>query len=111
MNSNETKAGVSPVLSNDGLGAVLTYRTKGHNRPCGQTIGANGAGEFAVLISGKPEDAWAFAGEYLRDLERRGYRIEEAILVTNEECYSGPQIITAQAPNAPHKPRSEAESA
>ena len=96
----EEPAGAASGLS-EVLGAVLTYRTTGHNRPCGQTIGANGLGEYVVLITGDPVDAEQAAREYLRNLERNGYRITEAILVTNEDAYAGKPISVIQAtPNA-----------
>ena len=96
---NDAKpAGAASALT-DVLGAVLTYRTTGHNRPCGQTIGANGLGEYVVLITGDPDHAYQAAREYLRDLERNGYRITEAILVTNEDAYSGKPISVIHAPN------------
>ena len=100
MNRTETEACISPVLSTAGLGAVLTYRTSGHNRACGQAIGANGAGDFSVLIFGTPDDADNHARDILRKLESRGYRIESANIVRNEDGWGGSPITTAQAPNA-----------
>lgn len=99
MNRTEPKAGISPVLSTAGLGAVLTYRTSGHNKACGQAIGANGAGDFSVLIYGTPDDADNYARDILRKLERSGYRIESANIVRNEEGWGGSPITTEQAPN------------
>lgn len=96
--SNTTTAPAGVVSSTE-LGAVLTYSTSGHARPCGQTMGANGAGDFALLIYGKPHEAEAAARKHIQELEASGYRIKTATLVTNEECYSGPQIRTLQAPN------------
>lgn len=81
------------------LGCVLTYRTTGHSRPCGQTIGANGLGEYVVLFTGTPMDAELCARRYLQNLEHNGYRITEAILVTNEDAYSGKPISVVHAPN------------
>lgn len=100
MNSEDTKAVISPVLSTAGLGAVLTYSTTGHNKPCGQTVGANGAGDFAVLIYGTPEEAWKLARDHIECLERAGYKIDEALIVPNYEGYSGPFITTVQSPNS-----------
>lgn len=99
MNVEKLDGGLSALT--DVLGCVLTYSTTGHNRPCGQTIGANGLGEYVVLITGDTVDAEQAAREYLRNLERNGYRITEAIIVTNEEAYSGKPISVMQAtPNA-----------
>jgi hypothetical protein len=81
------------------LGAVLTYTTSGHSGACGQTMGANGAGDFALLIYGKPEHAEAVARAHIRNLEASGYRIKAATFVANQECYSGQQIRTIKAPN------------
>ncbi len=96
----EITTALDGVVSSTELGAVLTYTTSGHSRPCGQIMGANGAGDFALLIYGKPNEAEAAARLHIRELESAGYRIKAATLVTNEECYSGPQIRTLQAPNA-----------
>lgn len=95
MNTNTD--GVSAMSAE--LGAVLTYTTSGHSRPCGQTMGANGAGDFALLIYGKPHEAEAAARAHIRELEAGGYKIKTATLVPNQECYSGPQIRTLQAHN------------
>ena len=70
------------------LGAVLSYSTTGHNKPFGQTIGANGCGDFSVLIKGAPDDAEDIARQYLKDLERDGYRITHAIITRNDELAS-----------------------
>ncbi len=91
---------IDPVGSTAGLGAVLTYRTSGHNRACGQAIGANGSGDFSVLIYGTPDDADNHAREILRRLERSGYKIQTANIVRNEEGWGGSLITTTQAPNA-----------
>ena len=100
MNEIKSEAAITPVLSTDGLGAVLTYRTSGHSKPCGQVIGANGAGEFAMLIYGTPEQARKLAIEQLAELERSGYKIDDATIVQNDEGYSGPFITTVRASSA-----------
>ena len=48
-----------------GLGGVLVYRTRGSDRVCGQTIGANGAGEFAILLRGTPGACSAYARRHI----------------------------------------------
>jgi hypothetical protein len=96
----EITTALDGVVSSAELGAVLTYTTSGHSRPCGQIMGANGAGDFALLIYGKPHEAEATARLHIRELESAGYRIKAATLVPNEEGYSGPQIRTLKAPNA-----------
>jgi len=81
VNNTQTENSAADGLSDltAVLGGVLSYSTTGHNRPCGQTIGANGAGDFCLLITGNPQRAEVKAREYLRNLESRGYRITAAI--------------------------------
>lgn len=102
MNQNQTTnpPQVSQSELTEGLGAILTYTTLGHKRPCGQTIGANGAGEFAVLIYGAPDAAYDRAKSILDSLKRSGHRIEQASIVQNEEGYFGPVITTEHTSNA-----------
>ena len=70
-----------------GLGGVLTYRCAGKRGGiCGQTIGEDGAGEYALLIKGTPEQADKYARKYIRELELR-YSIEDATFVPNDEDY------------------------
>lgn len=67
------------------LGGVLSYSTAGHRRPCGQTIGANGCGDFCIVFLGDREQAETKARDYLRNMEKNGYRITQAIFVPNDE--------------------------
>ena len=82
-----------------GLGGVLVYRTRGSNRACGQTIGANGAGEFAVLLRGTPEACSTHARRHIASLEALGHKIEEAMFVPNSEeaGYFGNPVIMVDA--------------
>jgi hypothetical protein len=74
------------------IGAVLTYSTPGHSRPCGQTSGANGAGQYAIIYYGSPEEADSKAGEHIRELERFGYKLDSVHLVLLGETFSGRSI-------------------
>ena len=81
------------------IGGVLTYKRKGRKGVCGTTIGADGAGEYAFVIEGTPEEASAWAVAHVRNEEAGGARFENVTLVLAEECYSGPmlQIVTPNA--------------
>ena len=77
----------------------MTYKRKGRKGVCGTTIGADGAGEYAFVIEGTPEEASAWAVAHVRNEEAGGARFENVTLVLAEECYSGPmlQIVTPNA--------------
>lgn len=85
------------------LGGVLTYRCGGRKTGIGgQTVGADGFGEFAVLINGTPEEARLFATKYLRELEAH-YHIESTIFVENGDDYgyfgNPTRMVTSNEPN------------
>lgn len=82
----------------DVLGAVLTYSTTGRAGVCGMTVGANGAGEYAVLFMGNPADAEMAAREYVRRLERAGWRLRSATIVPNEPTFGGTTVRVVGAP-------------
>lgn len=67
------------------VGGILTYRTSGHRRPCGQTVGADGSGTFCIIFSGSPEDAEDKARAYIRKLELDTYVIENVLFVANDD--------------------------
>ena len=70
------------------LAGVLTYRTSGRKRGLGgQTVGADGAGEFAMLVRGTPEKAEKYSRAYIKEMESLGYKIEEVIFVHNGDDY------------------------
>jgi len=81
------------------IGGVLTYERKGRAGVCGSTIGADGAGEFAFVIEGTPEEASDWSVKHLREAEAAGTRFEKVTLVLAEECYSG-QMVQIVTPNA-----------
>lgn len=72
------------------IGAVLTIKTSGHHKPCGQTMGANGQGDYAWIIEGSPDEAAAWAEQRLRDMQAAGYTIDAVILVrSDDEVWAG----------------------
>lgn len=81
------------------IGGVLTYEIKSGGRICGNTIGADGSGEFAVVIEGPPDVADKWARDYLRKLEASGVRLGRILFVSGHETYSGCPIQTV-APKA-----------
>ena len=81
----------------DRLGAVLTYKTSGCRRAHGQTIGADGAGEFSVLFMGSPDDADTAAREYLAKMQRAGMTIQSAMVVRNEPHFLGDSVLVMAA--------------
>jgi len=66
------------------IGGVLYYYTRGHNRPCGQAVGANGLGGYAVILLGTAEQANDKAREILKALEKDGHSIKTAEFVPND---------------------------
>lgn len=71
--------------------AVLVYRSKGRPGAHGQTLGANGAGEFAVVYRGDEFAALVKANEEIRALEAAGHRLDFAAII-HGEGYSGPML-------------------
>ena len=71
--------------------AVLVYKSKGRPGAHGQTLGANGAGEFAVLYRGDEFAALVKANEEIRALEAAGHRLDFAAII-HGEGYSGPML-------------------
>ena len=67
------------------IGAVLSYSTTGHNHPCGATVGADGRGDFSIVITGPPDEAEDAARQYLQGLEQQGLHITHAIISKSNE--------------------------
>lgn len=86
------------------IGGVLTYEIKSGGRACGQTIGADGSGEFAVVINGAADVAEQWAKDHLRKIEVSGVRLGRIVFVAAADCYMG-QAITVVQPNTGGKPR------
>lgn len=81
------------------IGGILTYEIKSGEKACGQVIGADGSGEFAVVINGTAEAAGQWARDFLRKVEASGARLGRVVFVAAEECYTG-QAVTVVTPNA-----------
>lgn len=77
-----------------GLGGVLTFTSAGTTRPCWQQVGADGAGDYSVLLFGAKADVHAKARAMLRDLERDRHRLTNITLVYNgpDEGYYGSPV-------------------
>lgn len=72
---------------------VLAYSTKGHNKPCGQTMGANGCGEFVTVYYGNIDAAERSARDHIYSLEKAGHCFNWAIVMrADEEAYRGPAM-------------------
>ena len=81
------------------IGGVLTYEIKARGGICGNTIGADGSGEFAVVINGTPEAADLWARDYLRKLEASGVRLGRIVFVSSEGTYASDNPIAVVTPN------------
>ena len=74
------------------IGAVITYKHTGICGACGQTVGADGSGEYAVVIHGDDLDkvdcyVLAFISRYLLHPYIKNIKI-----VSARETYSGNPI-------------------
>lgn len=93
-----TKLFLHPSIPAPKATTVLVYRDKGRSGVGGQTIGANGAGEFAVVYYGMDEaEADIHARATVRGLEAGGHKITEAFIVSGEG-YHGPVITHVGLP-------------
>lgn len=82
------------------IGAILTVKTRGHSKPCGQTMGANGQGDYAWIIEGSPDEAEAWARQRIREMESAGYRIDSVICVRSDDELWGGEAMQYVSPNA-----------
>ena len=77
--------------------AVITYRNNGTRRPCGQTVGADGRGTYAILIEAEtPEAGDEKAKDQIRQLEKcaeYSKHITDIVLVVGYEGFCGNAII------------------
>ena len=87
------------------IGGVLTYEVKTGTKICGSTIGADGSGEFAIVIEGDPDAAFEWARDYLRKLEESGFRLGHVSLVTMCEMYAGDSIRVVSVSSDPEETR------
>lgn len=68
----------------DTLAGVLYYSSRGHNRPCGQSVGANGSGNFVKLYFGDKDLARDKAYLQIRELEKQGHHLTFADYVESD---------------------------
>jgi hypothetical protein len=67
--------------------AVITYRYKSRGI-CGQTLGADGNGDYAIIIVGKTENIHAKIKELYATM-LSSPNVHDVVVVINEEQYSG----------------------
>ena len=100
------------TIDSSALGAVLTYTDPGGHGACGNTVGADGCGDYAVLFMGSSEEAETAAREYINSLQRC-IRVRNICLVTAEEGWLGCPITIIETSNnqvtAPEKAQEEAK--
>ena len=71
--------------------AILTYENLGSKRLCGQTIGADGTGEFCIIYTGDEIKIHSAIKELLFSLEKTR-QLGKYIIVWDEETYFGSPI-------------------
>lgn len=83
------------------IGGIVAYSTSGHKGIAGQVIGANGSGNFCVVLLGTPEQADAASAALRRELEAKGHTIEQWVFVPNDEdgAYFGNPLSVREAGN------------
>ena len=86
------------TIDSSALGAVLTYTDPGGHGACGNTVGADGCGDYAVLFMGSSDTAVTAAREYINSLQRC-IRVRNICLVTAEEGWLGCTITIIETPN------------
>lgn len=87
------RAASEPVTDAARPAVVLAYSTKGHSKPCGQTMGANGCGEFVTIYYGDIDAAEKIAREKISAMQRDSYRFNWALVMrADEEAYRGPAM-------------------
>lgn len=71
------------------IGTVLTYEHAGIRGACGQTVGADGAGTYAVVFTGETVEETDFAAsQYIQKHLQHAY-IKRVHFVSATETYSG----------------------
>jgi hypothetical protein len=87
-------------MSNQILGGVLTYTIKTKHSIGGQIVGADGSGEYAVLIYGDPDKSEIRARQYINHLESEGHFITKVTYVSaTEDGYYGSRITLIDLQN------------
>lgn len=67
------------------IGCILYFKYNGGRGPCGQTMGADGAGSYVYVFYGDPIEAEIKAREFLARIKNIAY----ADIVSGEEGYYG----------------------
>jgi hypothetical protein len=95
---NHADAGLLSLhLQDSAVAGVLAYTIQRKSGACGTTIGADGSGDFAVVIYGSPFDAHEKASAHLQRMEEQGFAVKNYIFVPQIECYSGMPIKELEA--------------
>ena len=98
------------TIDSSALGAVLTYTDPGGHGAGGNTVGADGSGDYAVLFMGSSDAAETAAREYINSLQRC-IRVRNICFVTAEEGWLGCPITIIETSNnqvtAPEKAQEE----
>ena len=77
------------------IAAILTYKHCGIRSACGQTVGADGAGDYAVVfIADNPDLALEDARQYASWLTKP--YIKELKIITAHDTYHGCPILVRQ---------------
>lgn len=79
------------------VAAILAVDVGGRPGVHGQTMGADGAGQFAYIIRGTQEQADNWACEHIRQREKSGQQFFSCVLVFNEKGYGGPMLTEIDA--------------
>ena len=100
------------TIDSSALGAVLTYTDPGGHGACGNTVGADGCSDHAVLFMGSSDAAETAAREYINSLQRC-IRVRNICFVTAEDGWLGCPITIIETSNnqvtAPEKAQEEAK--
>lgn len=86
------------------IGAIITYKNNGTHHPCGQTVGADGRGTWAIIFNAETielaeKEAYQYIDK-LKDYAEYLGHITEIHIITAEEtfCGNGIQIIDVVTP-------------
>lgn len=78
------------------IGTVLTYEHTGIRGACGQTVGADGRGTYAVVFLGENVDATDAAAYAYVALHLQKPYVKQVRVVSASECYSGIPLQVVQ---------------
>lgn len=86
---SEEELNIISDLRSPNVAGVLYYCSLGTTKPCGTTVGATGAGEYAVVFYGDPDKCETRAREIIKTLHKSHHTIRECRYIPNEDTYSG----------------------